>query len=168
MRDVVELAPRDGAGREQLLEAVELGAGVGEPRRGRADLRLEPPPLLGALAGAQRRERRARLIELALPGLQLRLELVLPELRDQLALGDALPLAHRQAGQDAGHLERELDAPRGFDRSGQQPLARLAAGGHHRRLDRTNDLGRSARAAARIRPRATRPGVTVPAPAGVP
>src|SRR5262249_33396960 len=86
-------------------------------------------------------ELRPRLVELALQGLQPGLEFILPQLADQLALGDLLSLFDRQLDKQAGHLEGEFDPFRGFDLSGEGPNMNLFPGRHDHRLDGAGHVG---------------------------
>ena len=62
----LELRARNGVRPDQPRVAIELRAGVREPRLGRAHLRFAPQPLLGPFARLQRPEDRTALVELAL------------------------------------------------------------------------------------------------------
>ena len=88
------LRSRDRAVADELLEAAELGAGVGHASLGGADLRLAAEGFFGAFAGLEPSQDGAGLVEFALQCGEAGLELVLAELADHFALGDALAFLH--------------------------------------------------------------------------
>ncbi len=117
----VELRPRDGISLQQPGVPLVFGPGVLHAGSGRSHLRFAAHSLFDSLAGSQRPQRRASLIQLSLERLQPGLEIIGPQLGDHGPLGDAIPLLHRQVHNQPRHLKRQFDPLRRFHLARKRP-----------------------------------------------